>query len=178
MSSKTAGGANIRVAGQWLTAQGATIGMRSFGQPCICLHTSFLSLERPVAMPSRIASDQWAGRTTDEHLTSLTPLTDRPVSIPNKRAYTRFSERTGDNADKSAVPRKKFHSTGMVLASEETPARPAKRADRPGPPERTGIVGWHGYCTEHVIRGDRSEFSSGFSGWDLPGSPVTTSSGK
>lgn len=122
--------------------------------------------------------DQRARRTTDECLAPLTPRTGRPASIPNKRAYTRFSERTGDNADKSAVPRKKFHSTGMVLASEETPARPAKRADRPGPPERTGIVGWHGYCTEHVIRGDRSEFSSGFSGWDLPGSPVTTSSGK
>lgn len=113
-------------------------------------------------MPSRIASDQWAGRTTDEHLTSLTPLTDRPVSIPNKRAYTRFSERTGDNADNSAVPRKNFHSTGSVFTRKEIPGWPVKRPERMDLPGRTGTVDWHGYCTVHVIRGDRSERTSDF----------------
>jgi hypothetical protein len=153
--------------------------MRSVSQPCICLHTSFLSLESPVAMSDRITSGtrgQGARQTNVSPRSSLSRAGPRLSQINGRiqdfRRGQAIMRINPQSLEKISIPREWFwrewrHSPGLRkgLISQDLP-------------ERTGDVDWHGYCTEHVIRGDRSELSSGFSGWDLPGSPVTTSSGK
>jgi hypothetical protein len=61
-----------------------------------------------------------------------------------------FSERTGDNADKSAVPRKIFHAMGRLLEKQKMSGRPEKRPEWTGLAERTETVDWHSSCTENV----------------------------
>lgn len=153
--------------------------MRSVGQPCICLHTSFLSLESPVAMSDRITSGT---RGQGARQTNVSPCS------PLSRAGPRLSQINGRIQDfrrGQAIMRINPQSREKISILRERSWRARRRSPglRTGPasqdlPERTGAVDWHSYCIEHVIRGDGSELSSGFSGWDSPESPVTTSSGK
>ncbi len=153
MRGKTAGGAGVRSGSQRLTAKRATVGVSCVGQPCICLHISFLSRAR--VCHTRLPAAR-KGKTRHRRIISWLILrTGQPSFTPNKRPYTSFSDRTGDNVDKSTVLRKNFHSSGVSLEKRDMLGQPARRREAMRRIVRDKPGDWHKYCIVVSDRGDR-----------------------
>lgn len=164
MSNEAAGRTDIRSGYQGLTAKRATLGMRSIGQPCIRLHTSFLFARkvRHHARPGARRGPE-ARHAEERNGTPVLILRLNRPYLTQINGLTHFFRRgTSDNADKSAVPRKNFHSTGVFLKEAAIPRRPARTLAPMRVCARDTSVDWHDYCIQISDRGEQPESFAGY----------------